>query len=50
MREWLKENEPFIRLVYRIAVILLLIGIGQLIARADSGWYLSQILDLLRRR
>jgi hypothetical protein len=50
MRKWLEENEPYMRLAYRLVVVWLLLWLGQLIARADMGWYLSAILRLLESR
>lgn len=50
MRKWLENNEPWIRLAYRIAVVALLVWVARLINQSDTGWQLSEIIDLLRRR
>lgn len=50
VRSWLEANEPYLRLAYRAAVLALLIWLARLIEHADPGWYLSEIMDLLRRK
>lgn len=51
MDKWLKENEAFLRLLFRLAVVFLLLWLVSLADRlADVPWYLSEILDVVRRK
>lgn len=49
MAKLINDIEPFLRLGYRIGVLALLIWIARLIEHADPSWYLSEMLQLLRR-
>lgn len=50
MDKWLEDNEAFLRLMYRLAVLGLLLWLVSAVDHADPSWYLSEMLELLRRR
>lgn len=47
MRNWLNENEPYIRLAYRVALIGVLVWLGRVIQHADPSWALNDIREWL---